>query len=212
VTGVWLASYLTLWGLVIVMGLLLVGVLHQLGVLHLQIEQLRTAPEVTPPTPEDDGPAIGSPLPDLVAESVNGFGAIAPATLRNQRGALLVFMSPMCELCQQVVEPLNALVEDASQGVRPIVIMRADEQGCRAFLSVFPLRMPTLCDNDRTITMGFKVHRTPFGLLYDEQGTLVRKGLVEGEADLAALLGDGSAPLAAQAHVFPRPALSEVHT
>ena len=86
----------------------------------------------------------------------------------------------MCEACQHIVEPLNTLVEDVARAVHPVVIVRADEQGCRAFLSVFPLDMPVVCDSDRTITMGLDVHRTPFGLLYDEHGTLIRKGLLEG--------------------------------
>lgn len=98
---------------------------------------------------------------------------------------------------------MNALAEDRSRGARPIVILRADEQGCQAFLSVFPLRMPAVCDSDGKITMGLDVHRNPFGLLYDRDGTLVRKGIVGGEEDLLALLGDASAPEAALAHVFP---------
>jgi hypothetical protein len=52
--------------------------------------------------------------------------------------------------------------------------------------------------------MGLDIHRTPFGLLYDEHGTLIRKGLIEEHEDLLALLGDGSASVTAQAHVFPR--------
>ena len=121
-----------------------------------------------------------------------------------------MFMSPMCEACQYIVEPLNALEADAARTVRPAVIMRADEQACQAFLSVFPLHMPVVCDRDRTITMGLDVHRTPFGLLYDEHDTLIRKGLVEGYEDLLALLGDRSAPERAQAHVFPRVVPSQV--
>jgi hypothetical protein len=110
----------------------------------------------------------------------------------------------MCEPCQHAVEPLNMLVTDATRNVHPVVIIRADELACRAFLSVFPLHMPVVCDDEATITIGLGIHRTPFGLMYDEQGTLLRKGGLEGHEDLLALLGDESASLEAQARVFPR--------
>jgi methylamine dehydrogenase accessory protein MauD len=209
-TGLWLVSYLILWGLVVVMCLFLIGILRELGLLHRQLESGPPQPQEGIPALENDGPAIGSPIADLEADTINGFGTLNPATLLDRENTLLVFMSPMCEACQHIVEPLNALVADAERAVHPAVIMRADEQACRAFLSVFPLRMPVVCDSDRTITMGLDVHRAPFGLLYDEHGILIRKGLLEGDEDLLALLGDGSAPVTAQAHVFPRVVPSQV--
>jgi methylamine dehydrogenase accessory protein MauD len=211
-TGLWLASYLVLWGLVVVVCLFLVGILRQLGLLHRQLGpgQSQSQGDSSIPALENDGPTIGSPLADLEVGTINGFGTLTPATLRVPGNTLLIFMSPMCEACQHIVEPLNALVADVARAIRPFVIMRADEQACRAFLSVFPLRMPVVCDSDRTITMGLDVHRAPFGLLYNEYGILIRKGLLEGHEDLLALLGDRSASIKAQARVFPRVVPSQV--
>ncbi|GAC1350710.1 MAG: hypothetical protein NVS4B9_33550 [Ktedonobacteraceae bacterium] len=209
-TGLWLVSYLILWGFVLVVCLLLIGILRQLGLVYRRLESGTAQTQTGIPPLENDGPVIGSPLADLEIGTINGFGTLNPTTLRDRGSTLLVFMSPLCETCQHLVEPLNALVANTTRAVYPLVIIRADEQGCRAFLSVFPLRMPVVCDRDRTITMGLDVHRTPFGLLYDEQGTLIRKGLLEGHEDLQALLGDGSVPLAAQAHVFPSVVPSQV--
>lgn len=209
-TGLWLVSYLVLWGLVVIMCFLLLSTLRQLGLVYRQLEAhpSQSQEENSVPALENDGPAIGTPIVDLEANTMNGFGTLT--TLRDQSPTLLVLISPMCETCQHVVEPLNALVADDGRAIHPVVIMRADEQGCRAFLSVFPLHMPVICDRDQTITMGLRVHRTPFGLLYDEHGTLVRKGLIEGHDDLLALLGDEAAPITSQARVFPRfvPSLS----
>jgi hypothetical protein len=211
-TALWLASYLVLWGLVVVLCLFLIGILRQLGLLYRQLELRPPQPqgESSIPALEHDGPSIGSPIVDLQADTINGFGILTQAMLREHGTTLLVFMSPMCETCQHIGEPLNALAADAARTVRPVVIMRADEQACRAFLSVFPLHMPVVCDRDRTITMGLDIHRTPFGLLYDEHSTLIRKGLLEGYEDLLALLGDGSVPGTAQANVFPRLVPSQV--
>jgi len=198
VTGVWLVSYLALWALVIALGLLLLGLLRQVGLLQLQLNGQSPAPDVVVPAPENNGPPIGSHLPELGADTLNGFGPVAIPSQDGRRGTLLAFMSPLCESCQNIVEPLNALAEDGTRGVRPIVIMRAEEQACRAFNSVFPLRVPLVCDADRTITMGFGVHGTPSVLLYDAQGTLLTKGIVTGQEQLAALVGE--LPRAEQVH------------
>lgn len=208
-TGLWLVSYFVLWVIVLVLCFFLVGVLRQLGLLYRQLDQRpsqSSEEEDVLPALEQDGPMIGAALPPLGVDTCNGFGKVTPALLREQGATLLVFLSPMCEPCQHAVEPLNSLVADATRNattVHPVVIIRADEQACRAFLSVFPLHMPVICDAEANITMGLGVHRTPFGLLYDEQGILIRKGGLEGHQDLLAVLGDDSASPEAQARVFP---------
>jgi methylamine dehydrogenase accessory protein MauD len=202
-TGLWLASYLALWGLVVVICLFLVGVLRQLGAMQLEREQRLSQLPPGLPSLEQDGPAIGARMPDLTADTINGHGTVNLETLREEGDTLLMFMSPMCEICQHVVEPLNALVEESASVLRSAVIMRADEQACHAFVSVFPLVAPVICDSDRTITMGFGIHRTPFGLLYGSDGRLIRKGLIEEPNDLQALLGRESASPTAQARIVP---------
>jgi hypothetical protein len=208
-SGLWLVSYLALWAVVLGMAVLLYGALRQIGMLHLQLQRsaqtdehstAATDAESIPPL-EDDGPVLGTPIPAWVYEQAGIPADTGPMT---RTKTLLMFMSPMCETCQHVVEPLNALAADTERGVRPLAVFRSDRPAYEAFLKVFPMRMPTLRDHDRTLTMEVGVHRTPFGLLYDEEGALIRKGLVEGEEDLAAVLGDESAPEAAQLHVYPR--------
>src|SRR5947209_5438932 len=126
-TGLWLVSYLVLWGLVVVMGLFLVGILRQLGLVYRQLDSHLTPSQESSSTPtlQSDGPVIGSPIPDLEASTINGFGILTPVVLHERDRRLLVFMSPMCKTCQHIVEPLNALASDAAHAVHPIVIMRA---------------------------------------------------------------------------------------
>ncbi len=115
----------------------------------------------------------------------------------------MVFITPTCQSCQQLAAPLNALEQDRARRIQPLVfIMAHDEQACQAYLNVFPLHMPVVWDRDNTTLLSFSVHRTPFGLLYDENGTLTRKGILNSSEDLPALLGDASAPK--PAHMFPQ--------
>lgn len=203
-TGLWLASYLVLWGLIVVLRLLLIGILRQIGLMYRHLESRHSQLQGDTPIAavEHDGPTIGEPMVHLESESINGFETLLTA-MHDRGSTLQVFMSSMCETCQHIVDPLKALAAEAARAVQVAIIMRVDEQACRAFLSVFPLYMPVVCDRDRPITMGLDMRHTSFGLLFDEHGTLIRKGLLEGQEDLLALLGDRSAPFRAQAHVFP---------
>jgi methylamine dehydrogenase accessory protein MauD len=187
-TGFWLISYVALWVIVIILSLLLVGVLQQIGVLQHQLGQSGAEQtSVFLPPPEQDGPDIGSSLPDLNVESVNGFGNI-PVT--ENVGTLLLFMSPMCVGCQKIVDSINALVDRQVYRDRIVVILRADNHACQAFLKVFPLHVPVIQDQDAQFTKSFAIHHSPFGLLYDTAGVLLRKGVIERKEELHALIGE----------------------
>jgi peroxiredoxin len=188
-TGFWLISYLALWGVVLVLGFLVIGCLQQIGLLQRQLGMKPAESAEAPPLViAQQGPNIGSTLPSLMVEAINGYGAIS---LRPQQPVLLLFLSPLCEGCQQVVEPLNALVAEWKDLGQVIVFLQADGQGCRAFLKIFPLNVPVVCDENRKITNELmNVSSSPFGLFYDEQGVLVRKGLAMGAEELRALLGE----------------------
>lgn len=206
-TGFWLASYIVLWVLVVILCLLMIGLLQQVGLLHRRLGQPTSdaskSLEVAMLPLEKDGPAINSSLPELTVETINGFGTQALSAMHNEGYRLLLFLASTCESCQHIVDSINRLLSDGIYDGYALAILRSDEQGCRAFLNVFPLHLPVVCDSERTITMSFEVHRNPFGLLYDRHGNLVRKGVVQRQEDLQALLGDPSVSLSAQANVFP---------
>lgn len=201
-TGWWLASYMVLWGAVVLMGLFLLGTLREVGALRRRAAG--TNPAVVPLA--EDGPRIGSFMPDLVVDSINGHGVVALREPRGDTGMLLVFMSPMCEGCQHVIDPLNAVLRDPGRRVRVLGIMRGDESACKSFLGLFPLLAPVVRDELSAITRDLGVHRNPLGLLYDEHGTLVRKGAIVDGDDVAALLGSVSVPASSLANVYPKPA------
>jgi len=185
VSGWWTVSYLVLWVMFVVVCVFVIGMLRQIGALQLQAAQ---SPEIIPV--ERDGPPIGSRLPDLKAETMKGFGPTATAHLPTAGRTLIMFLSPRCESCQHLVDPLNALAEDEMRDVHPFVVLQASEQACQEFLSVFPLLMPVVCDCDNQVTSALDVHRSPFGLLYSDEHVLIRKAAVGGDEHFRALLGD----------------------
>ena len=98
--GVWIASYVLLWIAVVVLGLAVVVLLRQIGVLHARLrpQGVHFAGE---------GPARGQPAPPLNLPEVDLPEADvmrAPAAL-----TLVTFTSPTCELCAALLPSLRAL-------------------------------------------------------------------------------------------------------
>lgn len=146
-SGWWLVSYVALWVLVMAACVLLVGMVRHTALAHsadeAAIARKRARPQDTPAI-EDDGPTIGSTLPQVVASSINGHGDVDLADAQG-RQTLLMFLSSVCESCQHIIEPLNGALAARPDTLRIIAIMKADENGCRAFNALFPLNGPMLC-------------------------------------------------------------------
>lgn len=86
-----LASYVALWVLVVVLSLAVVALLRQVGVLHARVQPLGTHPG-------GEGPDVGAPapLPGRFAYAGDGL-------------TLLAFTSPTCEICRELIPSLDAL-------------------------------------------------------------------------------------------------------
>jgi len=208
-SGIWLFGYLALFVLLAIMFIFMLGMLRQIGELQRRLMPATARTHADIPAPEDDGPPIGSRLRDFVSETANGFGSLTLDFFQTRALTLLVFLSPTCESCQDIAEALNELSLDPPRGVRPVVIMRADERSSRAFLSVFPLAVPMVCDGGRVITHSFDIHRHPFALMYDSDALLAGKGTVFGLADLQQLVNAvperhipyGGKPIVTESHL-----------
>ena len=203
-SGIWLVSYALLWVLVLTALVLLIGLLQVVGRSDRPASAMGAASAPEFPAIDHDGPEIGSPMPDLAFETLNGFGQISWGA--TDKATVLVFLSAMCESCHDVVGPLNSLVAGAEDAIRALAIVKGPVQTTEAFLKVYPLHVPVVVDPDMEVTSKrFDVHRNPFALYY-EHGTLVRKGTVEHGSDgLRAVLGDPSVPAAALMRVTPPP-------
>jgi hypothetical protein len=223
--GLWLASYIMLWALVVALVLLVVGMLQQIGLLSRRLQTLEPVPadpaprtadgSRTLPALEDDGPSIGSVMPDVQLETINDYGSVrltAKPGAQHTAGTLLVCLSAMCQGCHEVVDPLNSLVDSEQHTLRVVALLRDDREASQAFLRVFPLHVPVVSQGADALMRQLAIHRTPLSLFYDAQGVLVRKGVTRDHDGLLAVLGDASASASAQAEVFPPLAVSSAGT
>jgi|GEM_PF-1804987 thiol-disulfide isomerase/thioredoxin len=211
----WLISYIILWTIVVALCIIVIGLLERLGMLlHRDYERMSTQmneiiklsaeeeQKVLVPPVSEDGPVLGSAIPEVLLNAHANYGIKALTGRSGGSVTLVVFMAPLCESCQRIIDPLNHLIDEHIFDGQVLVILRADEIACQAFLSVFPLHIPVICDQDHTISMGLNIHRNPFGLLYNSQGKLIRKGSILDYEAILALLGDTSVSPAVQSSIY----------
>ena len=94
--GIWLASYVALWVTVVVLGLVVLAMLRQIGVLHARLRPMGV--HFAGEGPERNAPA---PLP-LVFD------------YRGKRLTLIAFTAPDCIICAQVRPGIRALEQQYS--------------------------------------------------------------------------------------------------
>lgn len=87
----WIASYVLLWAAVLVLGLAVVVLLRQIGVLHARLR------------PQGVHPANEGPVQDAPAPAAGRF------TFDRAEVTLIAFTSPSCTLCAALLPSLHAL-------------------------------------------------------------------------------------------------------
>jgi methylamine dehydrogenase accessory protein MauD len=164
----WVALMVALWLFVIVLGVLLLGVLRQLGVLHRRLDDLNATND------EQPGLTVGVVAPDFTLPQVGG-GAI---TLGDLRGSpvLLGFVSPGCPPCTQLAQELDALLSQA-EPPRVLLVSTGDESANQAWSNSLGLRAPVLLW-ERGDMRAYQTRYTPTLVALDTAGVVRSVGLV----------------------------------
>ncbi len=113
--GVWIVSYVLLWATVIVLGLTVVVLLRQIGVLHTRIAPMGVHFA-------GEGPDLDAPAPTL-----------AGLDYTDNAVTLLAFTSPTCELCAALVPGLQRIESDYREISLQIVSSELAEKSFKAF-------------------------------------------------------------------------------
>jgi methylamine dehydrogenase accessory protein MauD len=180
VNGVWLASYIVLWALVLLLAFLLAGALRQLGLLQLRLG-------------DDPGALItetglerGAQAPDFTALDAESGEVVSlsdlPAVPR-----LLVFASPGCLSCRELMPGLNEVRKTRGE-YDFLVVCRGDLESCRAFGRMNRLEAPMVVDTTGQIEKDYLVTLTPFAYLVDHAGRVVIRGIANDWRQLESLL------------------------
>lgn len=142
-TGWWALAFVVLWLLVVVLCIVVIALARQVGTLHLRLGP-RGALEM-----DDEGPALGEPLPALSAHAADGEEVVLGGAARPR---LVLFASPTCAVCREVSPGVPAAA--AAGRLEPIVVHDVEAE--------------RLLD----------VPGTPFVVVLDERGIVRAKGTV----------------------------------
>src|SRR5207253_3934759 len=179
-SGVWLASYVVLWVVVLLLAFLLAGALRQLGLLQLRLGDDPGA-LIT-----DTGLERGAEAPDFTALAAESGELVSlsdlPAVPR-----MLVFASPGCLSCRELIPGLNE-VRKTRKDFDFLVGCRGDLESCRGFGRMNRLEAPMVVDTNGQIEKDYAVTLTPFAYLIDHEGKVVIRGLANDWRQLESLL------------------------
>lgn len=181
-TGAWVASYIVLWALVLFLAFLLAGALRQLGLVQLRMGDDPGA-LIT-----DSGLDRGTEAPDFVAQSLRTGDSIRLSDLPDV-ARMLVFLSPFCMSCEQVVPHLNEVKETWGREFDFMVVCRGDIASCRQFVESTGLRIQNVVvDTTGEVERLYEARMTPFAYLLDYQGRVLIRGVANNWMQLESLL------------------------
>ena len=171
--GWWAASYFVLWGVVVMLCLVVVALARQIGTLHLRLGP-RGALEM-----DDEGPPLGRPAPTAEATDTGG-----TKHRIGGRGQVLMFVSPGCSMCAQVMPGLGAVAAQA--GLEPLIVSDTDEAETRSQFQA--KRAPAPVVSGLSFIESFAVPGTPYIVVTDQRGVVRGKGTVNNLEQLEGLV------------------------
>ena len=176
--GYWLISYVALWLVTIVLGIVVLAHSRLIGLLHH-----RLAPSAAKTLA--DGPEIGARVPDLSGRRLDG--ARWTLSFPSERPVLMLFISPLCELCNELA-PHALDFAAAHRDVALVLLSTLEDAGMnRAFVRYRRLGPLVYCIAP-ALADQLSISGTPYAVLVSPQGVAVRKGLVNHYEHLRSLI------------------------
>ena len=181
-SGWWLASYVTLWVLVALLSVVVVALARQVGTLHLRLGP-RGALEV-----DDEGPALGEAPEAISAMDLDGRDVVVGGPGEPQ---LLLFVSPGCPVCREVLPSLPAAARAGR--LTPYVISDAGTEDTVRSYRHDRVGAPLIPAPE--VARDYGVPGTPYAVVLDATGVVRAKGTVNTLEQLEGLVDTGRARL-----------------
>ena len=178
-TDTLLVSHAILWLVVIVLGLTVLALARQVGVLY---ERIAPAGALM----IGRGPGVGDAAPVLELDTLAGTRITLGGNSASARATLLFFLSPTCPICDTLLPVLRSLRSDESGWLDIVLASDGDMDEQRAFhsrkrLDEFPYVVST------PLGLAYQVGKLPYAVLIDEAGIVRAKGLTNNREHLESL-------------------------
>lgn len=179
-SGVWLASYVLLWALVVLLALAVLALARQIGILHERIAPLGAL--VT-----SHGPQVGDPSPVFEVQDIQGRPLRIGGERSDGRGLYIVFVSPECPICKKILPSLKVLARNERRQFDFVLISDGEERDHWGFIREFGLQeFYYVLSSDIGVT--YRIGRLPYAVLLDAKGVVRAKGLVNTMEHLESLI------------------------
>ena len=166
------------WVIIMGLGIALLALARQVGVLHV-----RLAPAGA--LLNGKGPVAGEQSPVLDATTIDGLPVSIGKTLAKGRMQLLLFVSPQCPLCKDLIPIAKSFAKRERLDIVFVGDDALDEQ--RAMIVRMDIAgLPFV--NSSIIGRTFHVDRLPHAVLIGDTGTVISKGLVNSREHLESLV------------------------
>lgn len=173
-----IVSQIFSWIVILGLGLALLALARQVGVLHV-----RLAPAGA--LLSGKGPVVGEAAPVLDAMTIEGAPFAIGRPIPGNRMQLLLFVSPHCPLCKELIPIARNFVKTEKLDIVFVGDDDPDEQ--RAMIARLEMGgLPFV--NSSIVGRSFHVDRLPHAVLIAGDGTLLSKGLVNSREHLESLI------------------------
>lgn len=173
-----LISNVLLWIATLGLGLLVLVLARQIGVLHERIAPVGALAI-------DSGPKVGELAPAMELAALDGrvIGLGRP----RERGLLLFFLSPTCPVCKKLLPVLRSMQTAEARTLEIVLASDGALDEHRRFQQAERLdSFPYLVSAE--LGMGFRVAKLPYAVLIDADGRIRGKGLVNNREQIESLL------------------------
>ncbi|MCP5060179.1 MAG: redoxin domain-containing protein [bacterium] len=160
-----LVSNALLWVLVVALGLVVVALTRQIGLLHERIAPVGALATSA-------GLEVGDAVPGFGLQTLDG----AELQLAAQR-TLLFFLSPTCPVCETILPTLQRIEREEAGGLRVILASDGDPEEHGRFALEKQLDRSTYVLS-RELGLRFEVAKLPYAVLIDAAGQVAAKGIV----------------------------------
>jgi methylamine dehydrogenase accessory protein MauD len=173
-----IVSQILSWIVILGLGLALLALARQVGVLHV-----RLAPAGALLTGK--GPVVGEAAPVLDAVTLDGAAMAIGKPLAKGRMQLLLFVSPHCPLCKDLVP----IAKNFAKSERLDMVFVGDDEVSEQRAMIARLEMGGVpFVNSSIVGRTFHVDRLPHAVLLGDDGTVLSKGLVNSREHLESLV------------------------
>ena len=167
-----------LWTVVILLGIAVLALARQVGVLH---ERVAPAGALV----HGAGPGVGEQSPRLEVHSLAGNAITIGASLAPGRLLLMLFVSRTCPICKKLI-PI-AMNFAKSERLEVLFVGDADPLEQRKLIAQFSLDERRFV-NGPEIGMSYRVDKLPYAVLLDDGGVIAAKGLVNSREHFESLI------------------------